>query len=452
MSELQSLQQRLAALEAENAALREAGASAPAPRRRAHGWARTLLSTVLIVLGAAVAPVAVAATWANTELTDTERFVETFAPLADDPAVQRLVIDQVVAAIDEQTDIPSLTSDVIDGIIDLGTGERATRALELLKGPAAEGIRSLVGAVVERFVESDAFGEVWASALRISHTQVTGALRNDPDAAVVLDADGTIGLELGPIIDRVSDVLVERGVGIAGSIPSVERTVVIATSDALPAVHLVYGLITTAAPWLPWVSLLLLAAGVLAAHRRSASALAAAIALGSSMVLLLAGYVVGRVAVDSALRSTLIPSDAANVMYATVALPLRDITVSVLVLAVAVAIVVWLSGPFPLPRRLRAAGRSAASRLRDAAERQGFARGRGGRRLHAQRTLLRVLIAVIGAAVVLFVRPLSPALIIWTAVVAAVAVAILTVLEDPGAADPGSPDAPPDIEADSTVR
>ncbi|MFP3787073.1 hypothetical protein, partial [Burkholderia sp. SIMBA_024] len=82
----------------------------------------------------------------------------------------------------------------------LGTGERATRALELLKGPAAEGVQSLVTTVVTRFVESDAFADVWASALRVTHAQVTGALQNDPSAAVTLGEGGTIGIQLAPII------------------------------------------------------------------------------------------------------------------------------------------------------------------------------------------------------------------------------------------------------------
>jgi hypothetical protein len=56
--------------------------------------------------------------------------------------------------------------------------------------------------------------------------------------------------------------------------------------------------------------------------------------------------------------------------------------------------------------------------------------------LYRQRVLVRTLIAVAGAAVVLFTRPLTPGLIIWTAVVCVVLVAILEVLQRPPASAP----------------
>lgn len=371
------LQSRLAALEEENAALRGGlpapAVAAPAPVRRHRTWGRTLLAAVLITLGALLAPVAVIATWTHVQLTDTERFVNGFAPLADDPAVQAVVTAQVVDVIGEQIDIPALTSDVIDGIIDLGTGERATRALELLKGPAAEGVQSLVTTVVTRFVESDAFADVWASALRVTHSQVTGALQNDPSAAVTLGEGGTIGIELAPIIDRVKEVLIDQGIGFASSIPAVDRTVVVATSDALPTVQLAYGLAVAAGLWLPWIAIALLIAGALVAHRRSVATIVSALALAASMLVLIAGFAVGRVFFDAAMRSGPIPSDAAGVMYETLAGPMRDTAVAVLVLAVAVAVVTWFSGPFGVPRRLRA----AATACRRAGGRRTAQRGHG---------------------------------------------------------------------------
>lgn len=434
-SKIAELQSRLAALEEENAALRgglpPTAADSPAAARRRRTWGRTLLAAVLITLGALLAPVAVVATWTHVQLTDTERFVNGFAPLADDPAVQAVVTTQVVAVIDEQIDLPALTSDVIDGIIDLGTGERATRALELLKGPAAEGVQSLVTTVVTRFVESDAFSDVWASALRVTHAQVTGALQNDPTTAVTLGNDGTIGIQLAPVIERVKEVLVDQGIGFASSIPAVDRTVVVATSDALPTVQLAYGLAVAAGLWLPWITIALLVAGALVAHRRSVATIVSALALGASMLILIAGFAVGRVFFDAAMRSGPITPDAGGVMFETLAGPMRDTAVAVLVLAIAVAVVTWFSGPFRTPRRLRAAAQAGAARLRTGMARHGVTTGRVGRWLHAQHTLVRVVIAAIGATVVLLVRPLTPALVVWTVVLAAVVVMILEIVEIP---------------------
>jgi hypothetical protein len=445
---IEELQSRLSALEAENAALRTTPAEAPRSRRP-RTWGRTLLATVLIVLGALLAPVAVVATWANVQLTDTDRFVTSYAPLADDPAIQSLVTTQVVAVIEEQVDIPTLTSDVIDGIIDLGTGDRATRALELLKGPTAQGIQSLVGNVVARFVESDAFANVWASALRVSHSQVTGALQNDANVAIDLGADGTIGIQLAPIIEAVKQALVSQGVGFASSIPAIDRTIVVATSDALPTVQLAYGLAVAAGIWLPWISLLLLAAGVIAAHRRWVAGIAASLSLAASMVILLAGFAIGRVFFDAAMRSGPVAPDAAGVLFETLTGAMRDTAIAVLVLALVVAIVVWFSGPFTAPSRLRAATHSGAGRIRAALESHGVTTGRVGRWLSAQRTLLRVAVAVIGAAVVLLVRPITPGLVLWTLALAALVILLLEIAERPPEVLPTSEADKHDPEADT---
>ncbi|WP_409047578.1 hypothetical protein AB2L57_16285 [Microbacterium sp. HA-8] len=444
------LRRRIDALEAENAALRERAAhaasaadtlvlDAPAdtavPHRRAWGW--TLLATVLITLGALLAPIAVVAVWANVQLTDTDRFVAAYGPLADDPAVQAVVADQVLTAIEGQLDVGALTSDVIDGVIDLGTGPAATRALELLKGPAAQGVQSLIDRTVEGFVASDAFSNVWATALRVSHTQLTGALAGEEGMALDLADDGTIGIQLAPIIDAVKDALVAQGIGLAASIPTIDRTIAIAQSDALPSVQLGYGLTLAAGLWLPWIAIGLLAAGVLVARRRSVALVAASVTLALSMVIVVAGFAIGRIVFIATVTPDPLPARAAEVLFATFTGAMRDTAVAVLVLAIVVALVGWFTGPFRVPRRLRGLVHSGAGSLRDVLERRGLSTGRVGVWLYRQRVLMRAAVAVIAAAVVLFVRPLTPGLVIWTLVIAALVVLVLEVIERP-APDPAA--------------
>lgn len=431
---LDELQQRLTRLEAENTTLRAEVAAAGRPTAITSDgapWGRTLLATVLILIGALIAPVAVVAAWANVQLTDTDRFVTSYAPLANDPAVQTLVTAQVVGVIEQQVDIPTLTSDVIDGVIDLGTGPAATRALELLKGPATQGLQSLVTTMVGRFIESEAFANVWASALRVSHSQLVGALQNDPDTAIALGQDGTIGIQLAPIIDAVKDVLVEQGVGFAASIPTVDRTITVAQTDSLASVQLAYGLVVAAGLWLPWITLLLLAAGVIAARRRFVALITASISLAATMMILIAGIAIGRVFFDAALRSGPIPADAGVVIYEQVVGAMRDTSIAVLVLALATAAVAWFTGPFDIPRRLRGAVRAGAGKLRTALERRGISTGRVGGWLYSQRVLLRFALAVVSAAIVLLVRPLTPGLTLWTLALSLLAALVLEVVERP---------------------
>jgi hypothetical protein len=436
------LLRRIEELETENSVLRvheasagsataiPAGVTAP-PVKRKRSWAWTLLATVLITVGAILAPLAVVASWARVTLTDTDRFVAVYAPLADDPQVQSYVIDETVSVINEQIDIPQLTAQVIDGVIALGTGPQATRALELLKGPTASGVQSLIESGVTRFVTSDAFADVWASALRVSHSNVTGLLENDPNSAVTIGADGSIGIELGPIVEAAKTALIDQGIDLAQQIPSVDRTIVVAQSDALPTVQLAYNLTVAAGTWLPVIALLLLALGVVVARRRVIALIWAACALAVAMAFTLAAFGVANLWLISMVSPALLPSGVANLFYETVAGDMRATTVAVLVLAVVVALVAWFAGPFRVPRRLRGFAVTGAASIRGAAERHGLTTGRFGVWLYTRRTLLRALVAIGAAAVVLFVRPLTTGLTIWTLIIAALVIAVLEILQRP---------------------
>ena len=423
------LQRRIDELEAENSRLRE-----PADESSRHlkrSWAWTLLAAVLITIGALLAPVAVIASWSKTELTDTGQFVAAYAPLAKDPEVQAYVTDEIIAVINERVDVEELTTQVIDGIIALGTGPAATDALNLLKGPAATGVENLIRNGVTRFVESDAFANVWAAALRVSHTQLVAAMQNDPDAALTISREGAVGIQLGPIIEEVKAALLRQGIDIASRIPPVDRTIEVAQSDALPTVQVVYGLTVTLGTWLPWIAILLLTAGVLVARRRVIALIWAAVALALAMILTLSAFAVGNVAFTSAVSQTDLPVDVASLLYETVADDMRATAIAVLVLALAVAVVAWMAGPFEVPRRLRALAREGAGRLRGSAERHGVTTGRTGEWLYEQRVLLRVLIGAVAAIVVLFVRPLTPGLVIWTLVLAVIVLWILELVQRP---------------------
>ncbi len=140
-----------------------------------------MAAVVLVVVALLLAPVAVISAWARIQLVDTDQFVATFAPLAEEPAVQSYIGDQVTAAIEEQVDIPTLTSDLFDGIKQLDLPPRAEQALGLLEAPATQGLQSLVSGIVDRLVESPAFAEIWRAALTRSHQAFVAAVQGDPE-------------------------------------------------------------------------------------------------------------------------------------------------------------------------------------------------------------------------------------------------------------------------------
>ncbi|WP_127794168.1 hypothetical protein [Agromyces sp. LHK192] len=454
-----ALEARIAELEAQNEVLRRerdaaeesaaaaaaastaAGADASKPaRRRSPGRWRAVVSFVLVLISVVLAPVALISAWARIELVDTDRFVATFAPLAEDPAVQRFLADEITDAVEAQVDIDQLTSDVFDGIRSLDLPPRAADALALLEQPAAQGIKSLLDETVTRIVQAPAFADTWAAALRFSHRQFVQAMQGDESAAVQISGKGELQLQLGPIIDEVKERLVERGIGFAASIPEVQLTIVLAQSDGLVLVQTLYALAVGVGTWLPWVVVAMLVAGVLIARNRPKALLWTAIAFAFSMLTLVAGFGIGRMYFLATVSPSIMPADAAGVMFDGLTEIMRTASTTLLVLGVLVAVIAWCTGPWSSAVKLRGFARDGFDGIRARAARDGITTGAFGTWLDRWRVGAYVVITVIAALVILFVRPLSVGLVVWTVVLALVALLLVQLLRRPA----GSPEPPDD--------
>lgn len=450
------LHARIAELEGENARLREAadaaeavvaaesGGSAPAgPRtaRAGRGRGRTAAAVVLVVVGLLLAPVAVVTSWARAELVDTDRFVATFAPVAEDPAVQSYIAAQVTAAIENEVDIPQLTSDVFDGIRSLDLPPRAEQALGLLEAPAVQGLQSLVAGVVDRIVTSEAFADIWANALRVTHRQFVAAMQNDPNAALEIGDDGSVSVQIGPIIEAVKERLVENGVGFAAQIPVIEKSIVVAQDDAFVFVSTVYALAVAVGTWLPWVAILFLVAGVFVARRRPVALFWTAGGLTLIMALLAAGFDIGRLVFLGAVSPTLIPAGAATAIYGYITEAMASTTAALVVLGLLVTIIAWFAGPWRPARALRGFAGSGFAALRRTAAAHGLTTGAFGIALDRARGFVYGAIALVAAAVLMLNRPVTTGAIWGTIIGALVAVLLVELLRRP--AD--------EIEADASV-
>lgn len=444
------LRARVASLEAENAALRS---SPDARTGRTGRRSRAVVAVVLIALGVVLAPVAVVSGWAKWTLTDTERFVAAYAPLAASPQVQGYVVDQTMTAIDERLDVDGLTQQLVDGLIALGTGPRATAALQTLQGSVAEALRTQIRDGVTQVVGSDQFAAIWTDALRTTHTQLMATLGGDPQAVATISADGSLGIPLGPLVDRVKAQLVAQGLTVAERIPPIDRTVVLVQSDQLPRVQLAYGLVIGVGTWLPWVVLALLAGGVLVANRRHRTLVWAAGAFGAVMLLLAAAIAAGRVALVAAVPPGLMPASVSTLFYDAATDAMRATAVATAVLGVAVALVAWFAGPFRAPTTLRGLYGDGVDRVRTAAAGRGLDTGRFGDWVHRTRPLLFGLIALVAAVVVLANRPITVSLVGWTVFWSVLAVIVVTLIERVPAAAlaPGGSEPSVDPTADPTA-
>ena len=436
-----------AALHAANAKLARAlehahaGGTVGASSRKTRSRRRTrgVFSTALIMIGALLAPVAVVSTWAHHQLTDTAYFVDTFAPLAHEPAVQNLVADEAIAAIESQIDIDQIANDLFTGLGELDLGPRAKEALALLEAPAVAGVTGMMQNTIHEFVASDAFSAIWKDALEITHRQLVNTATGRKDAAVTIGQNQQIQLELGPIIQAVKQQLAADGIPLADRIPAIDRSIVIAEHTSIGLYLTIYQLVVATGIWLPWVMLLLLAAGVLLAPRR---ALALAWASGGvllAMVLAGNGITIGTDVFALAVADT-IPHDAAVALYGGVLGFVSNMLVALGTVAAAVLVVTLLAGPWPWARTLRGHVLRLLADLRRGAEGRGITTGSFGERLHGWRKPLRVAIGAVCAAFILIVRPLTPGTILWTVILGLAAVGLLELLSRPRAeAAPAEP-------------
>ena len=255
-------------------------------------------------------------------------------------------------------------------------------------------------------------------------------MQGDPDAALSIGGEGTISVQLGPVIEAVKQRLVEQGVGFAASIPVVDRSIVVAQNDAFVLVQTFTRSRSRSAPGCPWIVLALLVAGVLVAKRRPKALVWTAGGFALTMAILAAGtrrrpnvlhrY---RESVDHARRHR---RGALRRAHRAHALDDRRV---------------------PRARHPRRGHRVVLGAVAAGAGGRGFAGSgfaapairRGARRHHGVvrhrldrwRGFVYTPIAIVAAAVLLLSRPVSVGVVLWTVVLALIALLIVELLRRP---------------------
>ena len=248
-------------LRQENLTLRTSGRP---PRRRVR-W-RSVIAAVLLVLGCLLAPLSLVAVWTHNQISDTDRFVATTAPLITDPAVQQAITNRVTTTVFEYVHVEDLTNEAIDALAAQSARPELVQRLHDLTPTLASGVTGFVHDKVEQLVAGPQFAAAWNQAVRMAHEQAVTVLSGD-SRAIVVKGD-TIYLDLAPFIDAAKQRLSAEGLTIVDRIPEVHPTIAIAPADQLVRAQSAYTALDTAATVLPWITLLLLAAGVYLARNR----------------------------------------------------------------------------------------------------------------------------------------------------------------------------------------
>ena len=394
--EVERLRARVNELEGQLAST-TAETEATTPSRRSRQWWRTVLVVILITVATVLAPLSVVARWAHDEVGDTDRFVETVAPLASDPAVQNAVADRITETINSYIDVKSVTDDALTALAGQSfVPPRAATVLPSLSVPLTNAIENFVSTKVDQLVRSDAFRQAWIAAVRQAHDQMVAVLTGDTSGAVKV-TDGRVSVNIATFVEAVKQKLIDGGFSFASRIPTVNASFTIFEAKNIGTAQKWFSWLETLSRVLPILALLCLFAAVMVARERRKTLMVAGLSIAGSMVLLgLVLNLVRPIYLD-AVPSDVLPADAAAVIYDQLVQFIRTSLRAVGIVFLAIGLAAFWFAPTGAGAAMRSGTAAGLARLRQRATGAGMNTGPVGRFLGTYRTFTRVFVVAVGA-------------------------------------------------------
>ena len=300
--------------------------------------ARSISSLIVFVLAAALTIPALVGHWGHRTVIDAGRYIETVGPLASSPEVQEAVAGAVTQAVLDKVDTEKQVDELLTGLFP----DRPV--IQGLSAPIAAGVNSAIAALIDRFVTSDAFQEVWLKLNTALQRGIVAVLSGETDGTVKLEGDQIV-LDVSSLLGDVQTYLVDQGISAAGNItiPDNDRTIVLAEAPALAQLRLVYSLTSPLLEWLPLVIAALFALSIFLARRRARTTVATGIALLVAGVLVWQGLGIGETVFVDQLAGTVF-APASTVFWNTLFVYLVAGTKAISLIGIAVIFAGWLSG------------------------------------------------------------------------------------------------------------
>jgi hypothetical protein len=401
--ELEEARAEIARLREENAALRSSGGTGStdgAAEQRSFAWVRSTAVVVLMALGFVLVPTAGIAVWTRNTLLNTDRYVETVAPLSDSQAVIDDVADAVTDQIFAQVDVEALLE------------ENLPPELSFAAGPITGQIESTTRSLVVKALESDRFDVLWREINRQASASVVGVVTGKDTTEVLQIQNGQLFLELAPVIEEVKTRLSEQGLTLADKLPDVSASVELPVAnvsyiqDAQTAVR---GL-NTLANVLPWVAALCFLGAVLLSRNRRRTLVWTGGLVAAAALLVGLSLAVGRGIYLDSVTSDMVSTETAAVVFDTVVRFLRNGVRVFFFLGIALAFGAAVTGPAAWARKTREV---SGGLMTQSGRRTGWNTGAFGAFVAAHRVGIQLSAAVVfGGAIFLVDRP-TPSTVLW---------------------------------------
>ncbi len=371
------------------------GTEPSAPARKLPRWRRALVA-ILVIVSIVLVPVAGLTVWVRNLVLDTDKYVDTVAPLASNKAITDNVANRITDKLFSQVNVEQQAKDALP--------ERA----QFLAAPIASGVETFTREAATRALASDKFKNLWRNANERAHAAVVKALTGEGKNVSI--KNGKVVLDLTPIIETVIQRLDDRGVTVFDSVArdaskknlQVELFDASQVEKARRAVHLLDRLRIV----LVVLVFVVLAIALLLSGNRRRTLMRWGLGVVVAMAITAAMLALAR----SAFLDVAKNRDSAAATFDILTSLLRNSLRTIAVLGLVVAVAAFLSGPSRLAVRTRDGARRLVGGLGRQADRTGWEPGPVGAWVAAHKAVLRVA-GVAVAFLILFAwdqpRPLT---------------------------------------------
>ncbi len=310
---------------------------------------RKLVVGVLVALGSLMLCVAIFATWVDRVALDSSAWSDTSTKALQQPAVQTAVSEYLVDQLYTNVDVPAALSQALPP------------RLQPLAGPVAVGAEPYIQRAVAAGLARPRVVELWRAANLRAHDRLMTILNGG--SGPFSTANGTVSVDLSPIVGNLSSTLSQRTGG-AVTLPPGTGQIVLLKSDQLGAAQSGVKLLRLASIPLALLGLGVFAIAVFISRDRRRTLRAVAIGvLAAGVVLIFIRRVVGDALIDSL---TTLPQnrDAGHAIWWVATERLGAANLTTICIGLLLLVGTWFAGP---GRRATTSRRNLTPYLRDPA-------------------------------------------------------------------------------------
>jgi hypothetical protein len=388
-----------------------------------------------MAVGFLLTPPMAVAVWSRNTLLNTDRYVETVAPLAENEAIISDVADVVTDAIFAQIDVEQLLE------------ENLPPELTFAAGPISSQVKSTTRDLVVKALENDRFEVLWREVNRQASASVVALLTGSDQAEVLQIQNGRLVLQLSPIVEDVKTRLSEQGLDFVDKLPAITSSV------DLPVANVEYiqdarqgaELLNTVAYVLPWLVLACFVGAIAAARQRRRAVVWASLLVSVSALLMGVALAVGRGIYIDSMPSDIVSSESAAVVYDTLLRFLRNGLRLFFWFGIVIAVIAAVTGPAAWAQRVRA---TAGGVLTQGANKTGWTTGKVGTFTAANRRRLQIAAVVVFGTWLFLLDTPTPRSLLWLLIGLLVVVGAIQFLAAtaPGEDEPSAEEVKQEVE------